>query len=260
MMLEFDYEAESSMKSHDQRRKEKTIMTSAIAQSEIKTGSTGKLTKKNINIGKTERWISMAAGAALAIYGLSRKSASGKAAYSITGGYLFYRGQTGYDPVYEAFGIDTTKPMRRVTLERTVTINRSPEEVYRYWHNLENLPRFMEHLESVKAIDDRRSHWIARAPGGIRFEWDAETVEDIPGERIRWQSLPDSELQNRGTVEFRRVPGGTRLLFRASYYIPGVETSVAARIFRNLSEKQLQYELNQFKNMIESREVAAGGI
>ncbi len=217
--------------------------------------------QKSINVGQTERWISMAAGAALAIYGLTRDSVAGKAALSLTGGYLFYRGQTGHCAIYQAMGVNTAMGVSGVSIEKTITINRSPEEVYRFWHNFENLPRFMEHLESVKVYDDRRSHWVASAPGGMSFEWDAETIEDIPNERISWRSLPNAEVDNEGSVEFRRVPGGgTRLLFKAGYSIPGVVGGATSKMFQYISEKQLEKELNQFKNLIEAREVAAGRI
>ena len=211
-----------------------------------------------INVGQTERWVSMAAGTALAIYGLTRESLSGKAVLSALGGYLFYRGQTGHDPLYHAMGINTSAGAKAgVSIEKTITINRSPEEVYRFWHNFENLPRFMEHLESVKVLDERRSHWVASVPGGLNFEWDAEMTEDIANERISWQSLPNAEVSNQGTVEFRRVPGGTRLSFKASYLLPGIEGGATSKMFQYFSEKQLERELNQFKNLIESREAVA---
>lgn len=215
----------------------------------------------SMNVGLTERWISMAAGAALAIYGLTRESTASKVGLSLLGGYLFYRGQTGRDPLYDAFGISTNKGGGRVSIEKTITINRSPEEVYRFWHNFENLPRFMEHVQSVKVYDNKRSHWVATVPGGMGFEWDAEMTEDVPNERISWRSLPNAEVENEGTVEFRRVPGGvTRLLFRASYALPGVESETASQMFRYISEKQLEKELTQFKNLIESKEYAGSRI
>ncbi len=231
------------------------------SQAAIRTEGAVESSQKSINVGQTERWISMAAGAALAIYGLTRDSVSGKAALSLTGGYLFYRGQTGHCAVYQAMGVNTAKGAGGVSIEKTITINRSPEEVYRFWHNFENLPRFMEHLESVRVYDDRRTHWVASAPGGLSFEWDAEMVEDLPNERISWRSLPNAEVDNEGSVEFRRVPGGgTRLLFKASYAIPGVVAGATSKMFQYISEKQLEKELNQFKNLIETREVASGRI
>lgn len=235
-------------------------MTAMGSTQTISPAATGLPAEKTINVGQTERWISMAAGAALAIYGLTRESMTGKAALSITGGYLFYRGQTGHCPAYQAFGINTASGVTGVSIEKTITINRSPEEVYRFWHNFENLPRFMEHLESVRVYDDRRSHWVASVPGGLSFEWDAEMVEDVVNERISWRSLPNAEVDNQGSVEFRRVPGGgTRLSFKASYAIPGV-AGATSKMFRYISEKQLEKELTQFKNLIESREVAGSRI
>jgi uncharacterized membrane protein len=211
--------------------------------------------QKSINIGKNERWASMIGGAALAVYGLTRESVPGKAALSVLGGYLFYRGQTGHCVVYEALGVNTNKMAGSVSIEKSITINRGPEEVYRFWHNFENLPRFMEHLESVRVLDERRSHWVASVPGGISVAWDAEMTEDIPNERISWQSLPEAEVQNQGTVEFRRIPGGTSLLFKASYAVPGVVGGATSKMIQFISEKQLEKELNQFKQLIESPEL-----
>ena len=71
-----------------------------------------------------------------------------------------------------------------IHVEQSITVGRPPEEIYRFWRDFENLPRFMEHLESVKVLDDRRSHWRARAPAGSSVEWDAEIVEDRPNQRI----------------------------------------------------------------------------
>jgi uncharacterized membrane protein len=191
----------------------------------------------------------MIGGTALAIYGLTRESVAGKAALSAAGAYLFYRGQTGHDPLYEALGVNTYKMANSVSIEKSIFINRSPEEVYRFWHNFENLPRFMEHLQSVRVLDNRRSHWAVSVPGGIKFEWDAEMIEDIPNQRISWRSLPEAELQNQGTVEFRRAAGGTELRFKASYLVPGLIGAAGSKLFQYISEKQLASELDQFKNL-----------
>src|SRR5919205_1309570 len=65
-----------------------------------------------------------------------------------------------------------------VPVNKSIVINAAPEEVYAYWRDLENLPRFMRYLESVTVGADGRSHWVARAPGGS-VEWDAEVTEDV---------------------------------------------------------------------------------
>jgi len=74
-----------------------------------------------------------------------------------------------------------------VHVSKNITIKNSPEEVYRFWRHLENLPRFMHHLEDVRVVDEARSHWVVNAPGG-RVEWDAEITEDVPSERLAWHS------------------------------------------------------------------------
>src|SRR5262245_27443854 len=73
-----------------------------------------------------------------------------------------------------------------VRVAQAVTINRSPEEIYRHWRDFQNLPRFMKHLESVRATGDRRSHWVAKAPAGRPAEWDAELTEDRPTACMGW--------------------------------------------------------------------------
>lgn len=211
--------------------------------------------KVQVNVGKAERWASMIGGAALTVYGLTRKSMAAKGV-SLAGIYLLYRGQTGYDPLYRVAGVDTSKAARSVSVERSIIINRNPDEVYRFWHNFENLPRFMEHLESVKILTDRKSHWMATTPGGISYEWDAEMTEDIPNERISWRSLPEAEVQNQGTVEFKRAgAGSTFLTFTANYAIPAFPRGISTKLLQYISDKQLQKELDQFKNMIESGQI-----
>ncbi|HKC73665.1 MAG TPA: SRPBCC family protein, partial [Chloroflexota bacterium] len=69
-------------------------------------------------------------------------------------------------------------------VKKAITVNRSPEDLYQFWHDFENLPRFMQHLESVRVTGERRSHWKATAPTGKSVEWDAVTTRDIPNELI----------------------------------------------------------------------------
>src|SRR5918911_2757879 len=108
-------------------------------------------------------------------------------------------------------------------VKRVATINRSPVELYNFWHNFENLPRFMKHLESVRATGEGRSHWVAKAPAGSAVEWDAEITQDRPNELIAWRSLPGADVDNEGSVRFERAPGGRGTLIRVNlrYDLPG---------------------------------------
>src|SRR5437867_4252776 len=88
-----------------------------------------------------------------------------------------------------------------IQVEKSITVNRPPSEVYRYWRQLENLPRWMHHLKSVTSTGNK-SHWVARGPVGMSVEWDAEIVNDVPDQKIAWQSLPDADVRNAGAVMF----------------------------------------------------------
>src|SRR5205085_11469022 len=106
--------------------------------------------------------------------------------------------------IYRLLNIEATDKVMGdgIKVEKTVTIERSPQELYRYWRNLEHLPLFMSHLESVKPIDNKRSHWIAKAPAGMTVEWDAEITAERPDELIAWQSINGAEIKNEGYVRF----------------------------------------------------------
>src|SRR5579884_3502996 len=148
----------------------------------------------DVNVADVERWASALGGAALAAYGIKQltdRSPAG-AALAAAGTALMFRGATGHCPVYSAAGINTADAhddtrahlggARGVNVEEVVTINRPAAELYRFWRNVEQLPRFMEYLESVRTIDQRRSHWVAKGPAGRRVEWDAEIINEIPDE------------------------------------------------------------------------------
>jgi uncharacterized membrane protein len=140
----------------------------------------------------------------------------------------------------------------------TVTIKRSPEEVYGFWRDFQNLPRFMNHLESVQVIDDRRSHWVAKGPLGSSVEWDAEITEDRPNELISWRSLEGSEVDNYGTVRFMRAPGdrGTEVRVEIEYNPPaGALGAGIAKIFGEAPEQQVKDDLAQLKMVLETGEI-----
>ncbi len=146
----------------------------------------------------------------------------------------------------------------RTRVSRVTLINRPPEELYRYWRDFRNLPRFMNNLESVEVTGDRRSHWKARIPGGVTVEWNAEIVKDEPNSRISWCSLPGSDVDNAGTVRFERAPGdrGTFVRVELDYAAPGGPVgSAAAKLFGAEPGQQIEGALRAFKQIIETGEV-----
>jgi uncharacterized membrane protein len=147
---------------------------------------------------------------------------------------------------------------QRIEHVKAITINRSPGEVYGFWRDLRNLPRFMNHLESVEVLDHNRSHWRARGPAGSSVEWDAEIVEDRPDEFIAWRSLPGAGVENSGWVQFTPAPGGrgTEVRVALQYRPPaGVIGATIARLFGEEPEQQVQDDLRTFKQVLETGEI-----
>jgi uncharacterized membrane protein len=210
------------------------------------------------NVGDTERWVSAISGGVLALYGLTRRTPAGIALAAV-GGELLYRGATGRCHVYQAIGVNTAGPGHYgIKVDAATTINRSPEELYRFWRVFENLPRFMKHLESVTRMDDRRSHWVARAPGGKTVEWDAEITDERENQLIAWRSQEGSQVDNVGSVRFDRAPGGRGTIVRVSLqYNPpgGIVGATLAKLFGEEPQQQISEDLRRFKQMMEAGEV-----
>lgn len=146
-----------------------------------------------------------------------------------------------------------------VPVECVVTINRSPQECYAFWRNLDNLPRFMEHLQEVTVFDERRSHWIARAPAGTHVEWDAEITEDRPNQMLAWRSLEGSDVPNTGTVRFEPAPAGRGTILRVTMqYDPpaGRLGAAVAKLFGEEPRQQVAGDLRRFKQLLETGEIA----
>ena len=147
---------------------------------------------------------------------------------------------------------------RGIHVQKSLIVNRSPQECYSFWRDFANLPRFMTHIESVEVRGDRLSHWVAKAPAGARVEWDAEIVDDRPGERISWRSLPGSDVDNAGTVRFMNAPGnrGTIVRVQMQYQPPGGKVaSLVAKLFGEEPQQQIPQELRRFKAILETGEV-----
>jgi uncharacterized membrane protein len=141
--------------------------------------------------------------------------------------------------------------------EGSIIVNKSVEECYRFWRDFENLPRFMSYLQSVRITGDTRSHWVARAPGDFRIEWDAEIESDVPNERLTWHSLPGSQVQNSGSVQFERAPGGRGTIIRAqiNYDFPGASAAGLAKVLGKDPDQLVKKDLYRFKQVMETGEV-----
>ena len=221
----------------------------------------------HVNIDEGERWASLVAGSLLVVFGLSRGGKTGAAA-AVGGGALIYRGARGRSQLYAAFGLDdrpthvarvTNLAHRRgITLRRSINVNKPVDELYAFWRDFENLPRFMHHLQAVTCDGPQRSHWVARAPAGWQVAWDAEVVEDRPNQLIAWRSLDDADVRHAGTVTFERGPGGrgTTIQVSLSYAPPGGKLgAVVAKLFGEEPGGQIQDDLRRLKQLMEAGEV-----
>lgn len=218
-----------------------------------------------INVGKTERVISGLAAAAIAVVGLRRKRL--RPILLPLAGTLLSRAVTGRSAVNRAIGRNSARrvspvaSVRRgegIKVEKSVTVDRPVREVYRFWRNFENLPRFMEHLESVTVIDETRSHWIAKAPAGSKVEWDAAIHNEIENQLIAWRSLPGSDVSNAGSVHFTPVGDGSRTEVRVvlSYDPPAGKLGAAvAKLLGEEPSKQVEDDLRRLKQVMEGAEV-----
>ena len=219
------------------------------------------------NVNETERWASVIGGGTLVAFGLAKRDWTGMGLAAFGGG-LLWRGATGHCDLYQALGINTARPRNArgtgrhvsvpyelgIRVDDTIRVHKPAAELYRFWRRLENLPRFMDHLESVNIIDDRKSHWIAVGPAGSRVEWHAEIINDLENRIIGWRSLEGSEVDNAGSVSFHALPSGnsTDVNVSLQYNPPAGELGAAvAKLFGQDPRKQVRNDLKCFKQLME---------
>lgn len=222
------------------------------------------------NVGSVERVLSVLGGGALALYGLRRRGVPGTLA-GLAGAMLVERGATGHCMVFESLGLDTAdqarhglvrqhgraavlEAARSIRVEHAVTVDRPRAELFRYWRDLENLPRIMRHLDSVTVLDDRRSRWRARGPAGQTVEWTAVIHNEVVDELIAWKSLDDAPVPNAGSVHFEDAGGGRGTVIRVLFeYDPpaGRLGRAVARLLGHEPEQQVRDDLRRFKASLE---------
>jgi uncharacterized membrane protein len=214
------------------------------------------------NISEMERIVSAAAGAGLIGIGLARRGLGGLLLGGL-GGALLWRGYKGRCQCYEALGINTAErnpatavPARQgEKVEKTILIRRSPEDLYRYWRKLENLPRIMNNLETVECTDGQRSHWVAKGPLGKQLQWDAEIYNERANELIAWRSLPGGDIETAGSIHFKPSWQNdcTEVMLSMKYNPPAGK--VGAQLANWLGdglEQKLNDDLQRFKQVMES--------
>ncbi|MCU0570483.1 MAG: SRPBCC family protein [Oculatellaceae cyanobacterium Prado106] len=145
------------------------------------------------------------------------------------------------------------KKLDPLSVKKTITVKRSPDELYHYWRNFENLPSFMNHLETISVKDDKHSHWVAKAPLGMKVEWDAEIIDETENRSIVWRSMEGADVDSVGSVTFNDANGsGTEVKVVMQYNPPGGAVgAIAAAIFGENPEQQLDEDLQRFKQVME---------
>jgi uncharacterized membrane protein len=208
-------------------------------------------------VSPVERGLAVAGGAGLALFGLTRASKAGMA-LAAAGALLALRGVRGRSHIWAlpGRGGGGARPMQ---FAKSVTVGRPASEVYAFWRDFANLPRFMRRLERVTPQGAGRSHWVARIPAGNTVEWDAEITADRENEMIAWRSLPGATIANQGEVRFVPAPGGrgTEVHATMRYALPaGAAGKAAAKLANVVPAQEVKDDMRRFKEVMEAGEVA----
>jgi uncharacterized membrane protein len=220
-------------------------------------------TQPRKNLGQREKTISLAAGSGMLALAAWRRSWL-SIPLALTGGVFLLRGFTGKSALYELADIRRARGAKSgIQVQRSVTVSRPRAEVYTFWRDFENLPRFMEHLVSVDESYTNgvgaTSRWVAKAPLGKTIDWMAEIVEERENEVIAWRSLQGSKVDTFGRVEFKDAPGerGTEVIVSLQYKPPmGSAGALVAKLFGEEPDVQIREDLRRFKQVIETGEIA----
>lgn len=147
---------------------------------------------------------------------------------------------------------------RGMHVYETIVINRPPAELFRFWRDFSNLPRFMEHLADVQVLSPTRSIWTAKAPAGMRVKWEAEVINEIDGELIGWQSTENADVATAGSVRFSPAfEGGTEIIVHLQYEPPARKLgALIASMFGEEPSQQIRADLRRLKTLLESGDAA----
>ena len=205
---------------------------------------------------EVERWAGVAMATAVVAYGLSRRSFAG-VAMAAAAAPLAYRGITGAWPGFANGAGDTRVALgghRGTHVREAIRVDVPLHVVYEFWSRLENLPRFMTHLETVADLGDGRSHWVARGPADMPIEWDAEIINEVPNKVIGWRSIPGSDIATAGSVHFSpdRQGRGTQVSVNLQYSAPGGAAARAlAYVLGRDPAQMIREDLRHVKQLLE---------
>lgn len=210
-----------------------------------------------VNVGTTERILMVAAGSYLLYRAFSKKHGNAKkAAEGLTAGTMLARGISGYCPAYDLMGHSEKLKGGNIAITTSLSVNAPIEEVYNAWRELNTLPLFMKHLDSVTEIDQYTSEWKAKIPGGLgtTVSWKAEILMDEPNKLLSWHSLPGSAIDNSGKVKFIENGSNTEIEVVISYHAPlGLAGQMAGKLLNPVFERLVQSDVEGFKEYIESK-------
>ena len=236
----------------------------------------------NKNVSDSERAVSAAVGGLFVASALKKRGLGGLA-LALVGAELMRRGATGHCMLYEAIGFSSGGPSdgngmrigagthrpdvtgaaatvnarKSIKIERSITINKPAQELYDFWRDFSNLPRVLDHLESVTDLGNGRSHWVALGPANTRIEWDSEMVNDIPGELIAWKTVGEPDVAHAGSIHFTPAAGrGTTVKLVMDYEPPaGRFVALAAKVMGESPDQKIQSDLRRLKMLFETGEV-----
>jgi uncharacterized membrane protein len=226
----------------------------------------------HVNVAPNERLASALIGVTLGCLAFTKKDGGAsalRAPLAAFSTYLIYRSVTGNCPLYSALRTGTNAEPRNpnaviphgqgIKIDKAITIQKSAAELYSFWRNFENLPRFMKHLEAVSVMDDTHSTWRAKAPLGQHVSWKAQLIVDEPNERIAWRSIEPMDIPNAGTVLFKELPSGrgTTVEVTLEYNPPaGMLGALVAKLFGEEPGMQVEDDLRRFKQLMETGEIS----
>jgi uncharacterized membrane protein len=221
------------------------------------------LHERSPSLGDAENWLALSTGALLLLVGVSRRSVIG-ACLAVSSVPLLYRGITGRwpDVLNGCVPPDSTKTAvggeRGVHVRESIRLEVPVADVYRFWRRLENLPRFMTHLNRVTETPGGTSHWVAAGPAGFTVEWEAEVINEKENQLIAWRSLPGSDVVTAGSVTFDTVRAGrcTQVSVHLQYAPPaGKAGAFVASLFGREPSQTVREDLRHFKQLLEAGEI-----